>query len=331
MSDHSGAARLVAAVGLVAILAGCASETPGTPVTTAGTPVASGLTSALAKVRATEESAVLVEYGDVAAVRELVRRDRQRFQPLQGVGYSDIAARSDSLAGAVGFDPANASEAIRVGQPPNWAGVLRMEVDAEAVNGKFAGLGAQRVDGPDSTTWITAADHEVRLTGELGRLGIVSGFNKVRVAPDSIAFGPSGTSLAWVVDPGTGPSLAQDEVVGGLAACLGEVTVAMISKSRRGGPAVAVGVRATKDEVTEFVCVPDENPAALRDRVQARLDSPTADRGGQVWSTVFRDAEAEVPADRPGTVRVVAPADSATRVGRVLQALQRNDLAALFS
>ncbi|MEU4804237.1 hypothetical protein [Actinosynnema sp. NPDC023587] len=332
MRALSRGVRGAAAGVALAALVGCAT-TAGTPV---GSPVGgtsvveqpspTGLVGALRKVRATADSALMIEYGDVNAVRELTTSDAQRFRGLEGYGYSDLAPRSSLLGDAIGFDPRDAAEAIRVGKPPNWAGVLWTRVDVTLVNSKFERSGAKRADEAGATTWITANDGEVDLRSPFAQMGIVAGFNKVRVAPDSISFGTSGGSLAWVVEPG-GSTLADDGSVAALASCLGEVVVALIVT----GPSpVAVGVRAEDDRVDEVACAPSSAPADLRDRVQARLDDVTPARG-PVWSTVLRDAEAEVPADRPGVVRVVVPAGPGTTAGRVFQAAQRNELAALFT
>lgn len=321
-------ARVAAAVVVLAAVAGCGATTEGTPVsgTAAVTPPnATKLVAALATVRATDETAVLVEYGDVAAVRELQAADRQRFRALEGYGYSDLAGQAPVLAERVGFDPRRASEAVRVGTPPKWAGVLRMPVDVARVNSEFERLGAKRADEAGATTWITAEDDQVDLAGPVAELGIVSGFNRVRVAADSIAFAPSGAALARVVEPG-GSTLAQEAAVLAPAACLGDVVAAVITT--RPSP-IAVGVRASGDRVEEVVCVPSGAPAELRDRVRARLDDVRPERG-PVWSTVLRDAEAEVPGDQAGVVRVVVPAGPGATVGRVFQSLQRNELPALF-
>ncbi len=336
MNGLSGAARAIATLGVVvaltgSALAGCGTTTTGTPVTgtgAAGPPGASGLVDALGRVRATKQSVLMVEYGNVAAIRKLTETDQQRFRTLEGYGYSEIVGRPEALADVVGFDPRQATEAIRVGQPPNWAGVLRMKVDVNAVNGKFDGLGAKRADEAGATTWITGEDGEVDMTSPFAKIGIVAGFNKVRVAADSIAYSPSGAALAWVVDPG-GSTLAQDKDVRGLATCLGDVTAAIINMPEQGRSPVAVGVR-TGDNVTEVICAPTADPNGLREKVQARLDSVTPERGGPVWSTVFRDATAEAPADQPGMVRVLVPAGQGATVGRVFRALLRNDLPALF-
>jgi len=325
MGDLASAGRLVAAVGLVVGLAACSSTAPGSPVP-APTPVAGGLVGAPAGVRAAGVSDELVEYGAVAAVRDLVRADRQRFGSLLGVGYSEVAVHSAAIADAAGFDPSGATEAVRVGRPPDSAVLLRMAVDRAAVDAKFAGLGAERVDTAGATTWITGEDHEVRADGPFGRAGTLGAFNRARVTGDSVAFAPSGAALARVTDPG-GPSLAQDEVVGGLAACLGEVTVAIIGAPGDRGFVSAAGVRVARDEVTEVVCVPTADPAALRDRVLDRLDSTGAGVGR--WPAEPRGARVEAPADLPGVLRVETSVAPGSRVGLVLQAWGRGDVAAL--
>lgn len=304
-------------VALVAVLlAGCSAEAdvpqPQQPT--------SGLLGALAAVRATDESTVLVEYGDVAAVRALVERDAERFRTLQGYGYSDVA-RTRVLPELVGFDPVSANTALRVGQPPTWAAVLRMDVDVAAVEAKITALGGERAG---SGTWKTAEDGEVDLDNPLAQAGVVSGFQNLRVDAGSVVHAPTGAALKWITEPAGDRSLAADPMIGELARCLGDVSVAMISNPAGGRP-VAAGVRTTPaGEATEVVCVPDENPNAVKDVVRTNLESPT-------WSEVLAGATVEQPADQTGVVRVLAPTAPGVGAGRVLVALHRNDLPALFS
>ncbi len=301
---------------LVAVLlVGCAAGADVTP-----TAPETGLLAELAGVRATAESSVMVEYGDVAAVRALLDKDAKRFGGLVGYGYSDLAARSRLLPELLGFDPTEAHSALRVGQPPTWAAVLRMDVDVAAVGAKLDGLGGRK---GGSDTWITGDDNEVDPDGPLAEAGIVTGFQQVRVEPGSVTHSPTGEALKWVTQPVGDKSLAADPMIGELARCLGEVSAAVISKPKSALP-VAAGVRTTPaGETTEVVCVPDENPNALMDLVRTNLESPP-------WSEALAGATAEQPADQTGVVRVLAPTAPDARAGRVLTALQRGELPALF-
>ncbi|MEU4443600.1 hypothetical protein AB0K14_08980 [Actinosynnema sp. NPDC050801] len=303
-------------VALVAVLlVGCAAEAE-VPRTVPET----GLLGALAGARSTAESSVLVEYGDVAAVRALLGKDAERFKGLSGYGYSDVAGRGQVLPELVGFDPARAATALRVGQAPMWAAVLRMDVDVAAVEAKLAGLGGRRAG---SGAWITGEDNEVDADGPLAEAGIVTGFQQVRVEPGSVAHSPSGEALKWVTESPGERSLAADPMIGELARCLGEVSAAVISKPKSGLP-VAAGVRTTPaGESTEVVCVPDENPNALKDLVRTKLEAAP-------WSEVLPGATAEQPGDQTGVVRVLAPNAPEAGVGRVLTALQRGELPTLF-
>ena len=301
---------------LVAVLlVGCAAEAEVPP---AGT--RTGLLDALAGVRATAESSVLVEYGDVAAVRALSGKDEERFAGLRGYGYSDLAGHSRVLPDLVGFDPALATTALRVGQPPMSAAVLRMDVDVASVDGKLAGLGGKK---GGSGTWITGDDDEVDVDGALARAGIVTGFQRVRVEPGAVTRATGDEALQWLTGAAGERSLAADPMIGELARCLGEVSAAMISKPRSGLP-VAAGVRTTAaGEATEVVCVPDENPNALKDLVRTNLETAP-------WSELLAGASAEQPADQTGLVRVLSPNAPEAGVGRVLAALQRGELSGLF-
>jgi hypothetical protein len=309
------AAVTVLLVGCAALSAGCSAEADGAPPTPD-----TGLLGALADVRATAESSVLVEYGDVAAVRALLAADPERFGGLQGYGYSDLAGHSRVLPDLIGFDPAAATTALRVGQPPTWAAVLRMDVDVAVVDAKLQALGGRK---GGSGTWTTGPDHEIDPDGPLAQAGIVTGFQQVRVQAGAVTHAPAGEALKWVTEPAGDNSLAADPMIGELARCLGEVSAAVISKPKSGLP-VAAGVRITADGgTTEVVCVPDENPNALMDLVRTNLESAP-------WSGTLPGAAVDQPADQTGVVRVLAPAAPDVRVGRVLVALQRGDLPTLF-
>lgn len=302
---------------LVAVLlAGCAAEAD-----VPQSPPATGLLGALAGARATDESSLLVEYGDVAAVRVLLEKDAERFRALQGYGYSDLASYGAVLPDLVGFDPTRATTALRVGQPPTWAAVLRMDVDVAAVDAKFAALGGRRAD---PGTWTTGEDGEITADGALARAGLVSGFQQVRVEAGAVVHATTAEALKWITEPSEDQSLAADPMIGELARCLGEVSAALISRPKSGLP-VAAGVRTTPaGESTEVVCVPDENPNALKDLVRTNLEGPT-------WAATLPGATVEQPADQTGVVRVLAPNAPDVRVGRVLEAFQRGELTALFS
>ncbi|MBY8847558.1 hypothetical protein [Saccharothrix longispora] len=310
---------------VASVLAGCALAGCTAEADVPEQPPVTGLLGALAGVRAAAGSTSYVEYGDVAAVRALVAADGQRFGGLAGYGYSDLAARAGKVAEVVGFDASAATSALRVGEPPTWAAVLRLDVDVAAVEGKLTALGGER---DRSGTWTTAGDGEVVPGGPLAKTGVVSGFQQVRVEPGVVRHGTGGEALRWVADPGD-RTLADDPMTGELARCLGDVVAAVITGPKAGLP-LAAGVRATPaGEAVEVACVPDENPNALRDLVATNLE--TARTGRPEWPRLLPGAAAEQPADQTGVVRVVVPAGPGTRAGRVLQALQRGDLATLFS
>ncbi|MEV8440467.1 hypothetical protein AB0425_24060 [Actinosynnema sp. NPDC051121] len=316
MNRRSSVALIaVLSVGCAALSVGCTAEAdvpPRGPET--------GLLGALAGVRATAGSSVLVEYGDVAAVRALVAEDAERFGGLRGIGYSDLVGHSRVLPGLVGFDPDEATTALRVGQPPEWAAVLRMDVDVAAVDAKLEGLGGRK---GGSGTWTTGEDNVIDPDGPLAEAGIVTGFQQVRVEAGSVAHSPAGEALKWVTEPPGKESLAADPMTGELARCLGEVSAALISEPRSGLP-VAAGVRTTPEGgTTEVVCVPDENPNALKDLVRTKLESAP-------WSETLAGATVEPPADQAGLVRVLVPVAPGVPVGRVLVAFQRGELPALF-
>jgi hypothetical protein len=225
------------------------------------------------------------------------------------------------LPDLLGFDPTRAATALRVGQPPTWAAVLRMDVDVAAVDRKLTVLGGERTG---SGVWTTGEDGEIDPDGTLAKAGVVTGFQQVRVEEGAVAHATAAAALKWVTEPPGDGSLAADPMIGELARCLGDVSAAVVSRPKSGRP-VAAGVRTTPaGEVTEVVCVPDENPNALLERVRTNLEDPA-------WSGLLPGAAADRPADQTGLVRVLAPAAPDARVGRVLLAMRRGELAGLFS
>ncbi|GAA3885356.1 hypothetical protein GCM10022243_57730 [Saccharothrix violaceirubra] len=304
-----------ALVGIAALLGGCAAETGAPAPTTTTSPAPPGLVGALSRVKATHEGAAYVEYGDLAALRGY---DVDRFKTVAHVGLSDLAPRGAKIADVTGFDPTAADTVLRVGQPPKWAGVLRMKVPVDAVNGKFEGLGAQREDGGGGTTWTTAKDNAVDLAGPFGSLGVMAAFNQVRVTPDGLFHAPSAETLGWFTAPGD-LTLDRHPAVGPLARCLGDVVVAVIANPLGRLP-VAAGVRVVDGVATDVLCGGAAGVDRVRDNVAAVAARPGAPAG---------IADAAVEADRDDLVRVVVPTGDGP-VGRTVRMITTGDAASLF-
>ncbi|MEV0676061.1 hypothetical protein AB0I60_06000 [Actinosynnema sp. NPDC050436] len=308
--------RRVAAVAAVlgVVVAGCSgAPAPDTaPTSVAGTsPVpATGLATALTWVTAADPAVIRVEYGDGAAVRELVARNG-RFVSLEGYGYGPLHAHSAALADIIGVDPRKSRQALRVTVVGERIGVLRSDFDVAAVNAKFEALSAQKGDSKDGvTSWLTGVDGAAP-GSPLARREFAKAFNQVRVGPERFEHTTAATAVSWTDDPGS--SLLADRGLAGLARCLGEVTAALVQRPSY-QPFVGAGVRVVDGKPSEVVCTPTRDAEAHLRRVRERLASPT-------WAAVFPGATAEVPADQPDVVRVVAPDDGTLKIGRAAEAI----------
>lgn len=278
------------------VLAGCGGDDGSS---------GSGLVDALGKVRATSESRKFVEFGAPGRVPE-----GERFRSVTGYGYGQVAQTSIQVRERLGLDLAKFDAGIVAGQPPRWVGAVWGEYDSSAVEGKLAELGATREkEELGGTLWRTAEDGEMDPAG--GRMREVvqlNQFNTIRTAGDSFAYSPAAAELEWVAAPGD-DTLADDEAIGPLARCLGDVVAAMLTDAGQ-----AVGVR---EDGTEVICL-DADRAAVERALAGDVPSTR-----QPWAELLPGAKVD---ESDGRTRVtVAPSDDRP-VGRVMQMLQRRDL-----
>lgn len=261
---------------------------------------------ALGNVRATADTRVAVEYGAPARVREL----GERFRHLQGYGFGTIANSAQRVDDALGVDPGSFDHGIVVGRAPRWGAVLWGDYDVAGVEGKLREKGIDSAELGGGTLWTSGEDFEISLgNGPFAGVVQLNEFNDIRTATGSFAFSPARVGVEWVTDAGE-DTLAEDEVVGGYARCLGDVVAARIEEE-------GVGVR---EDGTEVVCLD-----ADLDDVETALDGEVPSTR-EPWDELLPGADVE---QAGGLVRITVPADDGQPVGRVLRALMTGDLRGL--
>ena len=308
------------AVVLTGLLAGCSSDDEP----------ATGLLAMLGKVKATPQSRMYVEYGDLDRQRARAEAAPDRTRSLRGTGLGNLAQYTVTIKDGVGLDLMGMHKAIRAGQPPQWAGLVEGNYDVDAVNKQLAARGVHRDGGQDdATTWSSAADNELRADGPMAGVVPLNEFTKLRTAKGSFAYSPN-QDLSWVTDPGD-DTLAEDPAIQDLADCLGDVLAAHITAVGPSKLMVASGVRASKPEdATEVICA--EPGADLASQLQQRTISELADgqtTRQQPWSAVLPGAKVDVAGKASTCVRITMATPPAKPIG-TMAALRADDLAELF-
>lgn len=271
-----------------------------------------GLLGALGRVRATADTRVSVEYGEPAAVRALMAKDKVRYQTLRGYGYGSIAMYSETVEDTLGLDLDEFDGAIHVGEPPRHATVLWGDYDVAAVDGKLRGLDIDGKEGLGETRWNSGADNVIDFAdGPFTNVVGPAQFNNIRTADRSFSFAPVAAGIDWVTAPGD-ETLAADDVLVSLAKCLGDVIAAQLTATGE-----AVGVR---EDATEVICLAADQ-ADVSDALEGQAPST-----GESWDRVLPDAKV----DQDGALaRVTVPARDGQPVGRVLRLMAKGDLAEL--
>lgn len=309
---------IVAVVG--GLVAGCSSEEGPT----------SGLLAMLGKVRATPQSRAYIEYGDLDRQRELASAAPARTRSLRGTGLGNLAQYTVTVKDGIGLDLLGMHEAIRVGEPPEWAGLVVGDYDVDAVNKHLADRGVHR-DGEDDgvTSWSSAADNELRQDGPMAGVVPLNEFTKVRTGGGSFAYAPN-KDLDWVADPGD-DTLADDPALRDLADCLGDVLSAHITDVGPSKLMVATGVRATSPtDATEVICAEPgaDRASQLQQRTLSELANGRTTRR-QPWTQVLPGAEVDIAGKGSTCVRITMPTPAKKAIGTAT-ALRDNDLAELF-
>ncbi|MFF7981764.1 hypothetical protein ACFZDK_21980 [Streptomyces sp. NPDC007901] len=277
------------------------------------------LVTALSHVQDTRLTRDWIEFGDVAGVRSRsgdgsgAQRD-----PLLGYGESRLADAAALLPGLAGIDPFAARSALSVGQAPDPVGVLYGSFDTTSIGAKLRKLGYAKHDlAGGETAWIIRDHHKIDEKDPLAQLGIPTALNVVRVSPRRIVYGGASADLDQALT-GTEP-LADNEAVGRIADCLGEVEAARIGLD----PATAetplgIGVLGSSGgDATEAVCM----TTASRDAAEAiasawpgRVRSTTSRLSDEPWSKLLTQPRAKVIGGPSHVVRLTARPTGSTRV-----------------
>lgn len=291
---------IVVAAGLV--LAGCSDDSSAAD---------GGLLGALGRVRATDDTRKAVEYGEPAAVRALMAKDKRRYQSLQGYGFGSIASYYQQVDDTLGLDLTGFSSGVVAGEPPRQATAVWGDYDTSTVDSKLGGLHVRSEEGLGGTHWVAGKDNEVDFAGPFAELVPPGQFNDIVTRDGTFAFAPTSAGVEWVTDPGD-DTLADDDVLAGLASCLGDVVAARLTATgqaagvRRDG-SEAMCLKADEDQVTKAL---KENSAVTAQPYDELLPGATVD-----------DAE--------GFTRITVPADDDRPAGRVLQMMQNRDIPGL--
>lgn len=227
---------------------------------------------------------------------------------MEGYGFGTIAQHAKLIDGAIGVDPTLLDEALIAGQPPRWAGVLWGSYDVDAVDDRLGALGIDRVSDAGGTRWNSGDDLAVDLAdGPFSGVVATNEFNNVRTADGSFAYAPAGRGLGWVTSAGD-QTLADDDTVGPLARCLGDVVAAVI---------VAVGQAAgARADGTEVICV-----TGTRDGVTRAMDGEVPSTR-EPWSELLPAADVT----QDGELVRIASAPTERPVGLALRAMRTGDL-----
>lgn len=293
---------LVIIIAAALVLAGCSDDEAER----------TGLLDALGKVAATAQTTVSVEYGEPAKVTALLDRDRNRFQALQGFGYSSIATYGKILGDKLSLDFDGFDGAIFVGEPPKQATMLWGDYDVAAVDGKLSDLDIDSEKKSGGTRWRSADDYEINLeNGPFTEAAPPAQLNDIQTGDGKIAFAPAAAGIDWVTEPGL-TTLASDDVLAPLATCLGDVVAAQLLATGE-----AVGVR---EDATEVICL-DEDAAQVSQALKGKVRST-----GQPWDELLPGAKV---GEDGSLARITVPAQDDRPAGRVMRMMQSGDLAGL--
>jgi hypothetical protein len=198
-----------------------------------------------------------------------------------------LDAERDALLDVLGIDLAAADAVLAVGQPPQTVRLVLGGQDENGIRSRAEAGGWGIGDGAlrrelDVREPLTLTAGAVRPLGE-----------------DVVVGGP--TAPVGLVD-GPGGDLAGEPEVRSMAACLGDVAVAVLVGGDL-GPMHAVGLRRVPGDdaaSTSVVCA----TATTADAVSAAVTTGVSRSAGRAWSELLRDPAVEELPD--GVVRLVA-------------------------
>lgn len=281
---------LTAGAVLASLVSGCSSDGDG--------PGDTGLAAALARVSPIEGENLSVSY-DASAVLADLLADREpvyqppRYEELIGVGSGSIAPNAPLLE-PVGIDLWAAEYTITVGAPPTQYGLVSGGQDTETLTAELTENG-WTADGD----WLVAPDLNA-VDGDFARFAL--SLAQVAASGSDVVHGSADADLSLV--DGSNGSLADDERVSTVVACLGDVVAAMINtvELHDTTPMVGLGVRtpADADQRPQVVVCTSwddaDQAAAYADRATADLSDGTS-LSGVPYSEIFDASDAVVDGD----------------------------------
>ncbi|MFJ9707647.1 hypothetical protein [Streptomyces sp. NPDC101234] len=302
----------------VAIASGCGASSPAKGDEDGKRP-RTELATALSQVQDTDPARHWIEFGDVAGVRARSGGGSgSKRDPLLGYGESQLADAAALLPDPTGIDPFAARTALSVGRPPDPVGFLYGSFDTTAIGSKLRKLGYAKQDlAGGEATWIIRDHHKIDETDPLAQLGILTALNVVRVSPQRIVYAGASADIDKAL-AGDGP-LADNEAVGGIADCLGEVEAAQIGLDP-GISETPLGIGVTGSsgaDAVEVACVttPGQDAAeAIASAWPGRVRSTTSRLSNEPWSKLLAQPRAEVIGGPSHVVRLTARPTGSTRV-----------------
>ncbi|KAA2259406.1 hypothetical protein F0L68_20905 [Solihabitans fulvus] len=310
------------------LVAGCSgSTTPGHVLPAAQ---ATPLRAALARIAATDDTRTSVAYDHTSTLVRLAGKDWSigagGFASLRGAGAGAIAQYGSILQDKANIRLFDADFAISAGKPPKQLVLVAGGQNDQARQG-LSQLGWQEDNG------VLRAPGLDKLSEDLGALEF--SLAQARVSGSDLVYGGMGSKLDDASP--SGPTLADDPTIGGLADCLGDVVAAAIDTPVLHGKlhptAIAVGVRApgnNSDTPHILLCAswPDADAAnQYTTLLRKALDSASSAVTNQPW----RDRLSGVTVHDPTGDRHIVGWDADTPNGRattVLQMMMNLDLPA---
>ncbi|SDI59606.1 hypothetical protein SAMN05192558_106357 [Actinokineospora alba] len=251
-------------VGVLAIaclaLTACGEKpaAPNASPSSTAAPKATGLTGALAGVRANDSTRERFEYADLTKIKQL--KDTKNFGM---VGSSQITESPKKLKDLLALDLAAFEEAVTAGKAPAAAGRLRGPFDSAAVNSAIANKAAK----PEA-------------------------FSAVRAAGSELLYSSAAAQLDWFAE-GAG-SLAEDKTMAAHAGCLGDVAAAAIGPIASAGVRID-GKDDTTDLICLKAHSP-EDAAEMKIQIEATLKGAKTS-SGTPWSRVVPKPTVDVVGD----------------------------------
>ncbi|NEA97631.1 hypothetical protein [Streptomyces sp. SID13726] len=311
----SGACALLSVV----VMSGCGnSDTAGDDhVERPHTP----LITALSQVKDTHLTQDWIEFGDVAGVRARSGAgSASPRDPLLGYGEQKLADAAALLPGLTGIDPFAARTALTLGYPPDQVGVLYGSFNTTEIGAKLRKLGyKEHALAGGETSWIIRDHHQIDQKDPLAQLGILTALNVVRVSSKRIVHAGATADIDKTLSGAR--SLSDNEEVGGIADCLGQVEAAQIGFDVNiSDTPLGVGVlrpSGSDADATEVACVTTESEGAaqaLASGWPGRVKSTMSARAGEPWSKLLTRPRAEVVGGASHVVRLTARPTGSPRV-----------------